>query len=218
MVEYECKKCGKIFKQKCHYIDHTEKKKKPCDKENTELFVHTNPHKITENTQNPHKIIENTQNIHIIKSDTINDENNKNKYSCSKCNKVFSRNDSLKRHINKYCKKIDVDLNNVKIDDETKKILNNILTLLNIVIKETNKEKINNIMNSNNTNTNSNNTINNQTNINILAHGTTEFNNIELADKLKYLSIFPLRNIIPDFAKHIYLNDSKPEKQEFLYY
>ena len=30
MVNYQCIKCKKCFKQKCHYIEHTEKKKKPC--------------------------------------------------------------------------------------------------------------------------------------------------------------------------------------------
>jgi len=32
MVNYICPKCNKVFKQKSHYVEHTENKKYPCDK------------------------------------------------------------------------------------------------------------------------------------------------------------------------------------------
>ena len=30
MVKYKCNNCLKEFKQKCHYVNHVEKKKYPC--------------------------------------------------------------------------------------------------------------------------------------------------------------------------------------------
>jgi hypothetical protein len=112
MNKYICKKCKRIFKQKSHLEDHLNKKKNPCGDENVYIqtintkFLHTNPHK---STQNPHKIHTNSTQKHIE-----DDENNKNKedemlvdvnhYVCEFCNLNFTRSDSLKRHILKYCK------------------------------------------------------------------------------------------------------------------
>ena len=37
MVEYSCQACGKVFKQKCHYEKHLQRKT-PCD--NTVSYTH----------------------------------------------------------------------------------------------------------------------------------------------------------------------------------
>jgi hypothetical protein len=134
MVKYICKKCGKKFSQKCHYVNHTEKRKYPCD-DNYDINA-KNPQKLeeiivnhTENTQNdiPDNIINNINQIfeNVIKNDSENNnlvnnnlvnnnfgnddllKNKKNihdKLTCKYCLRNFSRPDVLKRHIIDYCK------------------------------------------------------------------------------------------------------------------
>jgi hypothetical protein len=48
MVNYICPKCNKNFNKKCHYVEHTENKKKPCDK--SDLLIQPNPLVEQENT------------------------------------------------------------------------------------------------------------------------------------------------------------------------
>lgn len=101
MVDYKCINCGKKFKQKCHYIDHTIKKKKPCLKKNTsEYNTNIEPGIISEN---------------LIDSVTIKED--KKIHKCIKCNKIFSRYDSLKRHMDKYCKENIIIFDEVNIKD-----------------------------------------------------------------------------------------------------
>ncbi len=37
MKEYSCDECGKIFKQKCHWVNHTQNKKYPCVKISSDI-------------------------------------------------------------------------------------------------------------------------------------------------------------------------------------
>jgi len=69
MVNYTCERCNKTFRQKCHYIDHTEHKKKPCKSQQNETSI---------------KPLNNS-----IMNTNI----------CKYCNKMLSRYDNLKRHI-----------------------------------------------------------------------------------------------------------------------
>ena len=57
MVNYSCNNCGKIFSQKCHYINHTKKKKYPCEQ------INTNPQKIHTKTENSIIIPQNSINL-----------------------------------------------------------------------------------------------------------------------------------------------------------
>ena len=81
MVKYICNVCLKEFKQKGHFIDHTERRKYPCKQNNT------NSQKITE--------------VNIKTPDLTE---NKNEHSCNKCKKSFVNIYSLKRHCDNYCK------------------------------------------------------------------------------------------------------------------
>jgi hypothetical protein len=104
MVNYTCPTCNKEFKKKSHFIEHTEQKKKPCDQN------HTNP---AQNSTNPAQNSTNPAQKPPIPStktkkyqnNQINDINiNIEEKSCLFCGLVFTRKDTVKRHMDKYCK------------------------------------------------------------------------------------------------------------------
>ncbi len=99
MVKYSCPICNKEFKQKQHYIEHTQYKKKPCI---------PNINNIKNPVQNP---LVNTENKILLHNPKNLQENNfkneiivTNNLCCSYCKYIFKRKDALKRHINKSCK------------------------------------------------------------------------------------------------------------------
>ncbi len=93
MVEYICEKCGKVFKQKGHYIYHSTKRKRPCVGVVNEVKVCA-----TEVT---------TQ----VKHSSPHSEGTNTKYQCPKCQKVNSNKYNLRRHMKMYCafKSVTVD-------------------------------------------------------------------------------------------------------------
>jgi hypothetical protein len=240
MVNYVCKNCLKEFKQKCHYIDHTEKRKKPCQQNN--------------------EIIQNYSKL--SKTNEILSKNEEILNKCNYCTKVFSNIYNLKKHQNGHCKvkkekeqqiektkNNQVNIDELDIDNKTKiiltilmnqnkKIIDEMKEELN-QIKEENKEiktknvkleevinkldkkipskTINNINNDNSI-TNNNNTLNNTINNNntiILAHGKEDLSKIELDTIMSCMSTIKHREIIPSITKHVYLNDKKPENKNF---
>ncbi len=100
MVNYTCNNCNKTFTRKSDFIYHTEKKKKPC-KLNTDV----DPHKPA---QVPHKTAQIVEKNDKLKNTSDSDSNNHSdteiKHICTFCKDQFTRQDSLKRHIDKYCK------------------------------------------------------------------------------------------------------------------
>ena len=199
MVNYQCNKCLRIFKQKSHLDDHNIKKKKACiDKKvlkNTNNNIKSekiteNPEKITENTEifseNPQKFGK------IIKNITINDS----KLQCKYCNKFFTRKDNLQIHINKYCKnkKHFENLDTIKSkinnnDNKYSKLIEDNIKLIKMleayenILKENNLLKntipsiINNTNNANNSN-NTDNTNNGAINNGIVNSGSINSGNI----------------------------------------
>jgi hypothetical protein len=105
MVEHTCNRCGKTFNKKSSYIDHTEHKKKPCKAQQQ------NNIKVTPIPPNEQKIPANLSSN-----------------MCKYCNRLFTRNDSLKKHLTNRCKV-------KKLQDEEKE---------NIFKELLNKEEINN--------------------------------------------------------------------------
>ena len=109
MVNYICPKCNKEFNKKSHYIEHTENKKKPCDK--SDFLVPPKSAKIIDI---------------IIKEDILTKKSNQsNSCTCTYCNKAFTRIDSLKKHLNGRCKSKENynELENLK--DNMKLIIDN---------------------------------------------------------------------------------------------
>ena len=127
MVNYFCKKCGKNFKQKSHFINH-QNRIRPCIDDNTTLNVNNYDDKnketdyVHQNFRVAHK-----KHINIIEDGDIidekdeKDEKNNNKiidkhnkqfnslHNCILCGKEFTRTSSLKRHLVNNCKKIKDD-------------------------------------------------------------------------------------------------------------
>jgi hypothetical protein len=89
MKEYSCEKCGKIFKQKCHWVTHTTNKKYPCITKEELLKKH--------GVNGELGLGVNT----IVMNENVQEELNYpiQKISCRFCFKSFTRQDNLKRHI-----------------------------------------------------------------------------------------------------------------------
>ena len=130
MVNYICPKCNKDFHKKSHYVEHTENKKKPCDK--SDFLV---PPKST-NTLFYSDFVDNLKKDQEYKS---------NKCICVYCEKTFARIDSLQRHLNGRCKsKKNLDeLQELK--EDVKLIIVNNQSLEKVIIDL--KKKIENISN-----------------------------------------------------------------------
>ncbi len=112
MVKYTCPTCLKEFNKKDSYIKHTEKKKIPCQP-NVHILEIVSAQNRTNSAQNHIKPAQNHKNFandaeeyNIDLSDEKNEKNNNNiqNKSCLYCGLVFTRKDTLKRHMDKFCK------------------------------------------------------------------------------------------------------------------
>ncbi len=106
----------------------------------------------------------------------------------------------------KYENKYDVDelVRGYDVDEKTKLILT-------VLIKQNQelKDEIKNIKQNT-----INNTLNNQNNI-IIAHGSEQFDKIELETIMNHLSTVNFKDIIPSMTKHLYINDKNPQFKNF---
>ena len=128
MVNYNCNKCNKNFKQKGHLIYHMNKTR-PCKEEVIENKYNINGlddvlaptmyiSALSDSATNNHSEDEEDDNNTIYESNfTIETE-----HKCIICDTVFTRYSSLKRHLLKSCKKINDDKEEDK-DEQTKTIL-----------------------------------------------------------------------------------------------
>lgn len=210
MVNYNCDNCDKKFTDKTKYKKHINRKY-PCTKLKSSNLTSTqflqNPQNLhTTYTQihiNPHnqKNGEDNEINNIVK--TISDEEdndnfgNKNDIFCKYCNKTFTRNDSLKRHIKSYCNvKNDIDeKDNVikflmeKMEEHKKEIIE-----LHKENKKTMKKltnKINSLKNSKSKNV-SNSDINGDINNGEINNTTNNTNNGTINNN--YINIHPFGN------------------------
>ena len=97
MSYYECKKCLYKCKQKCDIIKHLHRKNK-CIKI-PDVYIMTDEE------------LYNNSLIKNIKQEENNIEKINKSFECHNCKKIFCRNDSLTRHISKYCKIIEKEEN-----------------------------------------------------------------------------------------------------------
>ena len=159
--------------------------------------------------------IKEKNNILTVKNNvlTADEKNLKNKieYRCKDCNFIFSRFNSLKKHIiNKTC-------NKKKLDPYDK-----ICQVVNKDVKEDIKQEQNTIINNtmtNNTMTNSNNkiiniNINNYSNANIIPFCDVKYNNLPQKLILEILSIPGLS--LEKILEYIHLNEEYPELMNLL--
>jgi hypothetical protein len=191
MSKYICPNCNYDFKQKSHYVNHTEKKKKPCNPNNKKLPEPTNFNEKLPILPEINEIIININNM------------------CTFCNKTYSDKYKLARH-QTTCKK----------KKESEKKMDDIQFLKNKIVELEGKLNNNPVINNtNNTNTNNsnNNTTNNTTNntqninINISNFGTLDHKKID--DKVFYNSMIKYSGLTPllKFIEYIHKNDKFPE-------
>ncbi len=241
MVKYICPTCSKEFKQKQHYIEHTQLRKKPCQ------TITQNYSKILPNTQNysqnTQKNLQNSIENTIESTDTS--QNNPNDeiqsisvYDCKYCKKIFNRKYNLDRHLN-ICKvkrsededeiiylskdaktkdEENIELKN-KIEKQNKEIEELKKLFYELAQNNKNTRKYNKKITNNNNTTNNNtinNTQNNNANINIILPYGKELENIKLNEVLDHLAVRDFDNLLPKLVKYIYLNKDKPENQNFV--
>jgi hypothetical protein len=159
--------------------------------------------------------IKEKNNILIAKNNVLteDDKNLKNKieYRCKDCNFIFSRFNSLKKHIiNKICNK--------KKIDPYDKICQDVKQDVKEDVKQEQNTIINNTM-TNNTMTNSNNkiiniNINNNSNANIIPFCDVKYNNLPQKLILEILSIPGLS--LEKILEYIHLNEEYPELMNLL--
>ena len=211
MVNYICPKCNKVFKQKGHYVDHTENKKNACDK--SDFLV---PPKSTNLPPKTTKFLEN-----LIKEP----EQTNNNCICIYCDKTFARSDSLQRHLNGRCKSKENHDELEKLKEEMKFIIEgfknlqteniNLKNEIQTIQKENNKKKDKHIINNNTQiiNNNDNKQINNgiiQNNI-IVQFGEEDIDKIDIKEAMKTFLSSTGGNIVSNMLKYINLNDKYPE-------
>lgn len=91
MIEYTCKKCGKLFIHKHNYLHHTQRKK-TCNP----FFIENKPSPIN-HPGDPSMEAKNVPTYPIYNSKCIYP-------ACVYCNEVFSSNSARNRHMSQYCK------------------------------------------------------------------------------------------------------------------
>ena len=107
MVLYNCEICNYTTKIKTHFERHLKTKrhlKKEENYHNESVKYTISPQNTTKYHTNTTHIPQNTTKYHKIPHKNVEISENK-KFECEFCNKLFSRIDSLNRHIQKYCKK-----------------------------------------------------------------------------------------------------------------
>ena len=217
MSKYICLSCNKDFKQKSNYINHTINKIKPCSKINNIN---------SQNNINIVDIFEIIDNNINDNDDYKNDKNEKNETNetntCKYCEKNFTRNNNLQRHLNGRCKsKKNIDeleklkekfnflvnnYQNLEKENENLKIINEKLKHKNI-----NTAQIINNTITKNDNKQINNGIINNVNIQVVQFGNEDINKLDLTDAIKLYLKSTGGNIVSNMLKYINLNEKYPE-------
>lgn len=222
MNNYCCPNCNRKFTKKCHLDDHLTKKKKPCIVAEIQIFnADEIPQNNAQNCINPTKIPPNPTKIppnyhqnppscnmqyilddNLHKDSVINIRENK----CTYCNKLFSRFDSLQRHLKDRCpyKKLNDNNNNLVIQTLMEEV-----TLLKELLQ---KDSSSNTINSNNTMNNSNNKTNVQNiQVNISGFGKEDLKKLDIKEAMNVYLKSTGGNIIPNMLGYINLNKNYPE-------
>ena len=199
MVYYECQRCGYNTTLKGN-IKHHLNRKNVCKPILSDISIYDMKNIYNLNLNKKPK-----NNPHNPKIKNIEPKNNP--FMCSYCNKIFSRNWHLSRHLTS-CKIKKIELNKQNNEINLLKLQQKKLeeTVEKLLIECSNKS--NNTINSNNIN--SNNTIHNTININNYGEEDTKYITKEYIVNL--LANKPFK-AIPEMIKHTHFNKEHPENQ-----
>ena len=188
MIEYKCMICDKIFKQKSNFISH-KKRKYPCIP-----FP-------------PKPSLSPSSNIILSESNI----------ECEFCNKKFTRQDNLSRHIKGICYKKSEECNilseileEMKQNKKTVEVLKEVNNELIIKIAQLENKNLSNTINSNNNSNNIVNTQNNITNIQLTAFGKEELEQI-ISDEICKKILFKGFEAVPGLIEYVHFNKERPE-------
>lgn len=223
MTEYICPDCMKNFGNKKDHLDRHTNKKKPCKPK--KIFC----------TQINTIALENTLNLNSNEKKEEVEINKQKKYECKNCGYCFTRNSSLKRHLdNNYCN-AKKDINNltnnsnthltIQPDDKFKEFDDklNLILKQNEELKKENeklKKQIGKKKEKSDININivNNNNVVNNNNANIVNFNNVDYNNLD-----KKLFVNPIMNvklfgkeIILKMIENIYINENLPEYQNIV--
>jgi hypothetical protein len=95
MKEYPCELCGKMFKQKSHWVQHTQNKKYSCVKKEELNIIKEDIDKVREEERG----IGDEKKGERKEEGGFREEEEVKKNCCRFCLKTFTRSDNLKRHI-----------------------------------------------------------------------------------------------------------------------
>ena len=210
MVEYKCDRCSKIYSKKYDYNRHINRKN-PCKKK-TNISAGFRPNFTNKNTK-----IKNDLNIN---NENLIEENDKQLFKCNYCNKFFTRQDSLERHIQLRC------IIKKKQENQKEEIFNKLLDEMKKQndkleqIEKQNKELKNEISGIKTKNKNINNgTINNNTldqsnninsfNIQLVAFGKEDYD--KLTEKEYKIIINKGFKSVQEMVKSLHFNKNRPE-------
>ena len=219
MPDYNCESCQYSTKIKTHFQRHLNSKK------HTRLSYESPPK--TKNIPNIPQYTAFSRNYtafsrnytafpRFFQNNSLK-ENEEKRFICPKCNKVFTRNDSLTRHMNETCKEqeqepeIDPEQEQKYKELDTEKQYNELLNLLEKE-REDHKEQLDKVLDKV-----GNTTINNHTNLmqtnNVQVNNYGSENLEMLTDNfMKKLVSFPY-TAIPKMIKKIHFNDKYPENK-----
>ena len=222
----------KEFKQKCHFINHVEKKKIPCKP----ITIH--PQISCNVLQNPVNILQTPTNL------LQKNEDNTKKYTCNFCEKTFTRIDNFKVHLTSRCKirkeetkdKEEIfkdllqkyeEMKNMMVEKDEKInimmkekdiTINNLTKEIELLKQTKNKSSRKTINNNNNTTNNNNNTNNGSINngivnntINIIQHGKEDLSKISNDVLINALLQNTGIKIPEKIIESIHFNDKYPQ-------
>jgi hypothetical protein len=222
MVNYICKKCNKNFKQKSHYINHTENKKNPCN--DIDIFLDEQ----TINSADENSICTTGSTLLTTAIDTlitkIEENKDNNNCTCVYCNKIFTRMDNLQRHLNGRCKSKESYDELDKLKEDMKIIIQNYQKMESENVglkKEIDEIKViqvggninneNNVLKGNNNQINKGLVQNNTVNIQLTQFGKEDISKLNLMDAMKSYLKSTGGNIVSNMLKYINLNEQYPE-------
>ena len=237
MIKYQCSKCNKGFKQKIDYNRHINRIR-PCIEVNNIddifVFVKEDVKCIAQKNTEMHNFAQKNTEMHNFA------QKNDDKFACNHCNKLFSRNYTLKRHLDlNMCKiKIMIDEQNnnkdkmiellvkqleTKYEQQIEEYKNEIQlknqhqieelkqTILSLETKINKSSKKVITTNSNNTNSNTNSNNTNSNNTNLII----QFGNENPAELLKSNEIAKIINrgycAIQESVKQTHFNKRLPQ-------